>query len=253
MEGTTATPQREQFFENLYAIANSILKWFVSHPVIAILLVVGVVLGIVYLIRKGIITAIGIIKLGESENAKKTVKRKKYNRRITDLPAPKPLNPEAELPSGLKTLIKELKSGKRKHILLQSDDIRLAEELGRRLYHKLDERKIGKHIGWLCYEKLENGRPVIETCINDGFVIYNDVDDYTARRSKRLDFMSNPKRHTILFVKIVKYRKDKDDALERYNNLKGLSMILMSKTEIQGFKTYLVTENGGELLCDLKN
>lgn len=180
-------------------------------------------------------------------------KQQQFPRRITVLPAPKPKNPDVEPPSWIVPLINRLRYGERKHILIQCSNQSQAEELGRILYHKLEDEKICDHIGWIHYEKGETEKPLIEERIDREFSIYAEIENYDVRRSKRISFLDNDNQHTVLFINVITYQKEKDCVLERYNNCKGLSMVLLSSVEIDGFETVSLPKNWGKLLCKSEN
>lgn len=249
---TNGASEKERFFERFFAWGNDIIDKILGHPWISLAVVLTmtfVVVTLVILLIKN--QAIVLEKIGPFKILKSSL-HKRFPRRITTLPAPKPRNPGAELPSEILALAQELKKGQRKHILIQCGSQSQVEELGKLLYHKLEKEKTCDHIGWLHYEKGETGKPLIEERIDQEFSIYTEIEEYDVRRTKRLDFLDDCRRHTVLFVNVITYQQEKDYVLERYNNFKGLSMILLSRREIEGFETYSLARKREELSCSSK-
>lgn len=233
---TQVLSEQEQLKERLAGIANSVLNWAFNNPFWAVMIVLFVIALLVFLAVKGVVKTIGPIEFPPHSEKPNKYSRGKADRLITDLPAPMPNNKDAQLPPKLRRVLRELKEGTRKRIAIVCDEHSHAEELGKLLYHKINEKKIGNHIGWLTYKKFEKRPLTISTCINAEFSIYRDVKDYELRSSLCKKFLRSNKYHTILFVNIIDYPEQKDTTLEQCNNLPGLSIILLSSVEMTGFE-----------------
>ena len=250
MTETTVVSQRDILDNRVFGFFNNALSWFSNHKIATILILIAIVILVFLVLKKGKIEKIGPIEFNLSQWNKKEKKVSKNNRRITDLPAPSPTIPENQLPSEFDILISDLKSGQRKQIQILCDNQRYAADIGALFYAKLEAEKVGDYIGWMLYKDFGNGQKLMDDCMDRDFKIYNDIENESIRKSKRLDFFDNPKRHIILFINLEEYDRKKDSSLERYNNFKGLSVILMSSERISGYKEYFVTENRGEQLCE---
>lgn len=252
MMNVSETPERDRFSERFFAWGNDIIDIILNHPWATLVVVLILVVSAILFAKCNRIT---IESIGPVKFSKKLPKNKQshFPRRITVLPAPKPKNTNVELPTWTIPLINGLIYGQRKHILIQCSDQSRAEELGRVLYHKLESEKICDYVGWIHYEKGETERPLIEERIDREFSIYAEIENYDVRRSKRISFLDNDKQHTVLFVNVITYQKEKDCVLERYSNCKGLSMVLLSSVEIEGFDTFPLPRNWGKSLCKSKN
>ena len=181
----------------------------------------------------------------------KNSSRKKWEgRQLTDFSAPALLPKSTlELPSGLTQMAQQMKNAVRKRVLIQCSDRSYAQELGKLLYHELERLRAGDYIGWISYRDLvrEDGVDAIDACVDHDFARTDDTSsDYQVRRSRRLDLFRDQSKHTILFVNILEFPQKTDYSLELYNNLPGLSLILLSDQEINGYETLLFTRNGGD-------
>lgn len=247
MTGESVPSEKAILDERIAGLLNNIWDWFENNLVIGILLLSGIAIVVVVLLFLGILKKIGPFDFSRENKKQESSQKPKLGRQITDLPAPAPTDKTAGLPVRLRRIMKKLSADRRTRILIQCDNRSYAEELGKRLYRKLEEEKIGDHIGWVSYRDLGTESDAIDICIDRDFGIFNDLSDYMMRKSKRLDLLSNAKMHTILFINVLEQPKRKDYALERYNNLSGLSIILISDTKINGYETYPFAEDGGEL------
>lgn len=240
--------EKERFTERIYGWINEVITFLENHKIIAVLLF-AVVVGIVaFLIFNKNIESIGPIKFNKKTGKKG--KNKKIKRQITYLPGPRPLNCDAKLPLELENVLKDLKEGKRKRILIQNDNRCEAEEIGKLMYHILNEKNICDYVGWLNYNIEKPGHKTMEECIEQEFSIFKNVKDYDVRKAKRLDFLDDIKKHSVLFVNVVAYCETEDYDISRYNNFDGLSMILLSESEINGYETYSINIKGVKSLCD---
>lgn len=243
-----STPsEKDVLDERIAGLLNNIWDWLENNPIIGILLLCGIGVIVLVLLLSGVLKKIGPLDFSGGNTKPESSQKQKLGRQITDLPAPAPTDKTAGLPARLRRIKKNLSVGKRTRILIQCDNRSYAEELGKRLYYKLEEEKIGNHIGWVSYRNLGTDSDVIDACIDRDFSIFNDNPDFMMRKSRRLDLLRNAKVHTILFINLLEQPARKDYALERYNNLPGLSVILISDRKINGYETYPFTEDGGEL------
>lgn len=247
MQETTVVSQKEILNDRLFGVLNNALSWFFNHKIISVIILIVIVLLLLFIFKNGKVKKIGPIEINWNKKEKNVPKSK---RRITDLPAPRPTIPENQLPSEFENLVAELKSGKKKQIQILCNNQRYAADIGALFYAKLETEKVGDYIGWMLYKDYGNGQNLMDDCMNRDFKIYNDIENESIRKSKRLDFFDDSKRQTILFVNVEEYDRKKDSSLERYNNFKGLSVILMSSEKIHGYEEYSVTENRGEQLCE---
>ncbi len=252
--------EKEKLDERVFEFFNKIWEWAENNKSLVIILCISVlivvIIGLSVLISflynrviSGYITKIGPIEF----SGKRKINKKINQRRITSLPAPKPSDPNEELLDEFKTLFSELKSGTRKNIVIKCSDQLYAVELGKILYHKIDTEKVGDYIGWIDYKDIETEYPIIEACMDKELIIFNDIDDFKIRISHRIGFFDNENQHTILFVNIKEYDETKDDAISRYSNLKGLSLILIHTNEVDGYDTCEINIRRGELQCQQKN
>lgn len=248
MEETTVISEKEQFTERLYGWLNDALTFFENHKIIAFLSLIVVVALVAFLVCNKHIESIGPIKFNKRVGKKQ--KKKKIKRQITYLPGPRPLNCDAKLPLELENILQDLKEGKRKRILIKNDNRCEAEEIGKLLYHRLNQKNICDYVGWINYNIDKPGHKTMEECIEQEFSIFKHIKDYDIRKSKRLDFLDDLKKHCVLFVNVVSYCETEDYDISRYNNFDGLSVILMSEYEINGYETYLINKKGVKSLCD---
>lgn len=256
MDNTTTTAvfeasEKEQLDERFYGYINDALDWCENHKKFSFLILSVIIIFVLLLICKGIIKKIGPLEFDIIKKAKSKSMLGKRDRRITTLPASKPTNSQEELNDKLNEVVDMLAKGVRKSILIKCNDQKYASEIGKLFYSKLDEQKIGDHIGWIHYSSNKTEKPTIETCMYKELSIFSNEDKIDVRRSKIIGLFDNKKIHTILFIDIKEYNESVDVVLERYNNLKGLSIILMANVEIDGYDTYIVENNkdSGELLC----
>ena len=251
MENPTVVSEKDQLNERVYGYINDLLDWCERNKIISIIIILLIVFLIIFLIFKGIIKKMGPLEFNIIKRAKSRVRLGKTPRRITTLPASKPSNPKEELDDKLKEVVEMLAEGTRKSILVKCNDQKNATEIGKLFYSKLEDKKIGDHIGWVHYSCSETEKSTIETCMYKEISIFNNEDNVDARRSKLISLFDNKNIHTILFIDIKEYNESVDVVLERYNNFEGLSMILMSNVEIDGYETYFVEndKDRGELLC----
>ncbi len=216
---------------------------------IAAILAAAIVIAVILLLQaiiKGRIKAIGEVELADTDHRSRRAYAAKKDRLITDLPASAPRDKTRPLPLSLHRVNRNLRSKKRERIAICCSDYGCALECGRLWYHKLDEDKIGDYIGWIdytcgCEEVLS-----IDLCIMREFSLHKEIQDREIRRSLQLDHLKDPRKHTILFVNIPAQQVVADTSLSRYNNLPGLSVIVIACQPIDGFTTYELPPTGGE-------
>lgn len=176
-----------------------------------------------------------------------TFKKKDKVEYLITFPAGAPVT--QKLPKELENLLNELLWKHKKHILLFNKNVEMAERVAEILFEKISSKKIGTHLGWVDYKYSPDKECDIVKAIDEEFLIFPNESDPLVRKSKKLDFLGKENKHTILFIKIEKYDKEKDYLLKRITNYKGLSVILMSDTIIDSFDIYSILEEKGEYVC----
>lgn len=179
--------------------------------------------------------------------------KRKIDRLITDTPPPAPKDKRATLPLVLLLPDRLLKKGDRQRIAIQCDNQSQAEEYGRLWFHKLFESDSYGYdrIGWIDYEKKKNQNIhtdlTLAACFyNEFWFLREEFREPDVRYSKQMEYFKQHDKHTILFVNLLEFPEWVDRDLRRYSNLPGLSVILLSDRGIDGYTSYVLSQNGGE-------
>lgn len=163
MVDETVPSQKAIWDERVSGIKNAIWDWFESHPITGVALLVLSCVILFLLILGGSLKKVGPFEFSNRSKKSNSSRKQKLRRQITDLPAPAPKNKATRLPARLRRITKTLESGRRKRILIHCSNRGYAEELGKLLYYRLEQEKIGNHIGWVSYQNLQTDADLIDS------------------------------------------------------------------------------------------
>ena len=252
MTSETIPSEQTILDERIAGFCNDVIDCLISKPyIVAIVLIVFVFIILLFRNKLKIISVFPphIDWVSSPTSASNS----RIDRLITDAPAPAPKEKKAKLPNTLRTPDRRIKDGNRQRIVIKCSDRNAAEEYGRLWFHKLFEinSPTYDHIGWIDYEKKRNQKEFPDLTLAACFYaelsyLRAEYKDPSTRYSKQVELFMNSEKHTILFINILEFPDWIVRDLGRHNNFPGLSIILISDREIDGYEVYELSGDGGD-------
>lgn len=177
------------------------------------------------------------------------------NQRITTGTAPRVDSKYSNkyLPKDLEQLVGDFKKGKgaeRFRYCVVYQDEKMLEHYARLFYEKVTACGSLRHLGWIYYKKPDesNQPPGIKYCLFKQLCIYTEGERYNdpdKRYRAVCEFFQKPGSNVLLVISDKHNIDIDDDELKQMTSMEGLSIVMFSKKEMDGFDILQLDKKGG--------
>ena len=177
------------------------------------------------------------------------------NQRITTGTAPRVDSKYSDkyLPEDLEQLVDDFENGKgaeRFRYCVVYQDEKMLEHYARLFYKKVTACGSLRHFGWIYYKKPDesNQPPGIKYCLFNQLCIYTEGEPYNdpdKRYRAVCEFFQKPDSNVLLVISDKHNIDMDDDELKQMTSMEGLSIVMFSKKEMDGFDILQLGKKGG--------